>query len=80
MIKKEKISIRPRIIKKLQYIFVHTGSAEKSATPYKSAVEPTLERQPAAMPIACSGVSPETEMTSIETKKTTIKRKKKLST
>ena len=44
--------------------------------PKRSAVEPALVRQPAATPIACMRLMPESEMTSVETMKMLKNRKK----
>ena len=55
---------------------VDAGKTETSATPKRSIVEPTLDRQPTAMPIACMGVTPDKEMISMETKNVAMNRKK----
>ena len=74
--RKEKISTRPKIMRKLQYSLVHAGRMETSATPKRSIVDPTLDRQPTAIPMACMGVTPDREMISMETKNVAMKRKK----
>ena len=65
---------------RLQYNLVHTGSVAYASRPYRAAVEPTLERQPAARPMAWSKVTPDKEIISMDRKKTDIYKKKKLRT
>lgn len=67
--KNEKSSIRPMIMMKAQKSSIQSGASAKLMMPKRSAVEPALVRQPAATPIACMRLMPESEMTSVETMK-----------